>query len=314
MTEANLDRVDPIPAARSSRLSLFPWLLALGILLFCLALLISPPFERAVRDLLMLDAPETEASGGPAGQSPTSAQQIEQLQTRLHLLETQPVEAPASGPLDAAALASLNSRVTELSDRMTQLDRRSGAALANADRAEGMLLALAARRAIETGRPLGVVEGMLRDRFGRTQPKAVTTLITAAQTPVTLAGLTAEFDRLAPTLREPDAGESFFQGLRRELSGLFIVSRGPERPVSIDDRVAYARARLEMGDVAGALAQVSRLPAAARRDATRWRGQAQTYVSARDALDALETVALLAPPPATDEAIVPLPTETTATE
>jgi hypothetical protein len=309
MTETSLDRVESPPSTARSRLSLFPWVLALVALLFGLALLVSPPFERLMRDLLRLEAPQGATDAGPRQQSLTSAEQIEQLRARIKFMETQPVAPAAGGPLDAAVLGALDDRLTELSTRMERLDRRSSAALANADRAEGMLLALAARRAIETGRPLGVIEGMLRDRFGRTQPKAVATLITAAQTPVTLAGLSAEFDRLAPALREPGSEESFLQGVRRELGSLFVVSRGPERPVSIDDRVSYARARLEMGDVAGALAQVSRLPAAARRDAARWRAQAQTYVAARDAVDALETVALLAPPPATDETVVPLPME-----
>ena len=237
MTEASFEQVQPAAPAARSRLSLFPWLLALAILLFCLALLISSPFERAVRNLLMLDAPQDNASQ-LSGQSPASAQQIAQLQERLQMVETQPAPPPAGGPLDAAALASLDKRLSDLAERMDRLDRRSGAALANADRAEGMLLALAARRAIETGRPLGVVEGMLRDRFGGTQPKAVTTLITAAQTPITLGALSQEFDRLAPTLREPQAKESFFQNLRRELGDLFVVTSGPERPVSIADRVS----------------------------------------------------------------------------
>ena len=70
-----------------------------------------------------------------------------------------------------------------------QVDTQSRAAVGNADRAEGLLVAFAARRALDRGVALGFLEALLRQRFGDSQPQAVGMIITAAREPVTLQEL-----------------------------------------------------------------------------------------------------------------------------
>ena len=72
-------------------------------------------------------------------------------------------------------------RVNRLEERIAQVDNQSRAAVGNADRAEGLLVAFAARRAIDRGVSLGYIEGLLRQRFGERQPQAVATIITASR-------------------------------------------------------------------------------------------------------------------------------------
>lgn len=304
MTDYSLDS----PPADRGR-SLLPWLLLLVVILLGAALAASPALRQAA--MSRLSGTPGEAIQPPAAPSPAEhiqaqAAELAQLRERLAQSESRAGTQPVPG--SAEALVAMNQRIDALTRRMDALDRQNGAALANADRAEGMLLALAARRAIETGRPLGVIEGMLRDRFGGSQPRAVTTLITAAQQPVTLPQLTADFARLAPALREGDRDgvAGLWTTIRTELSTLFVVRRAGDQPTSVAERIDYAQGRLDLGDVAGALDQINRLPVPVRGIGQGWAERARRYVAAREALDALETVALLAPAPDSSERVVPL--------
>ena len=109
----------------------------------------------------------------------------------------QPVATPQSqagvpgailSPAQPGAVdADTGRRVAQLEQRVAQLDLQSRAAVGNADRAEGLLVAFAARRALDRGVALGYIEGLLRQRFAQTQPQAVATIITTArENPVTL--------------------------------------------------------------------------------------------------------------------------------
>jgi len=306
MTDHSLDS-PPRPAGR--RHSLLIWLLLLVVGLLGAALATSPALRQTAVSRLTGapdEAVQPAAAPTPAEHIRAQATELASLRERLAQSEARTAAQPMPG--SAEALVAMNQRIDALTRRMDALDRRNGAALANADRAEGMLLALAARRAIETGRPLGVIEGMLRDRFGGSQPRAVTTLITAAQQPVTLPQLTGDFTRLAPALREGDSDgvAGLWTTIRTELSTLFVVRRAGDRPTSVAERIDYAQGRLELGDVAGALDQINRLPAPVRGIGQPWAERARRYVAAREALDALETVALLAPAPDSTERVVPI--------
>src|SRR3546814_18961974 len=68
-----------------------------------------------------------------------------------------------------------------------------------------------------------------------------------------------------------------------------------------------ARQRLSMGGVAGALWQIGRRPEGARAKAAAWPAAARRYLSAHQALDTLETVALLSPPTGQKAQGIPLP-------
>jgi hypothetical protein len=116
-----------------------------------------------------------------------------------------------------------------------------------------------------------------------------------SQRPVTLAQLQDGLAALHPVLVERVAGESAWQGFKRELATLFVV-RKVDQPSTIPaDRLAHADHALEQGQVDIAAAEIARLPGAAR--ATDWLAQARRYVVARNALDRIETAALLTPAP-----------------
>ena len=63
-------------------------------------------------------------------------------------------------------------RVADLEDRLSRINVQAQAASGNAARAEGLLIAFAARRALDRGSPLGYIDPQLRLRFGDAQPKA----------------------------------------------------------------------------------------------------------------------------------------------
>jgi hypothetical protein len=166
----------------------------------------------------------------------------------------------------------------------------------NAGRAEALLVAFAARRALDRGVQLGYIEPMIRDRFSAGQPQAVATVLTAAHQPVTLQQLRASFSDIAPKLGSGGPEQSWWQAMRTELGGLITIRREGTPSTLPSDRLRRAQRALDAGEVEVALLEVLRLPG--RDNATDWIAQARRYVAARQALDTIETAALLEPPPA----------------
>lgn len=203
--------------------------------------------------------------------------------------------APSLPATDPMAEAAIDRRVAEIESRLGQIDVRASAAVGNADRAEGLLVAFAARRALDRGVQLGYIEGLLRDRFGASQPQAVATVIAAGRQPVTLDELRAGLIDIAPKLASQAPNEDWWDGFKREIAGLIVVRKANAPSPAPADRLARARRALEAGRVAEALAEVSRMPG--RERATDWIAAARRYDAARDALDTIETAALLMPRP-----------------
>jgi hypothetical protein len=206
-------------------------------------------------------------------------------------------QPPAAPPALIASPTSpeVDSRVSELEARIARVDLRAAAAAGNAGRAEGMLIAFAARRAIDRGTGLGYVEGQLRERFGTTQPRAVAQVIAAAQAPVTLSGLRQQLDALAPQLAANVKTEDWWSATQRTLSSLIVVRREGRGSPAPDERLARARLMIDGGQVDGALAEVSRLPGA--EAAGSWSAAARRWIEAHQALDILEAAAIMPPPP-----------------
>ncbi len=207
---------------------------------------------------------------------------------------------PAVGPsrlvvAPMADTAPLERRVAQLDDHVKDIAERAEAASGNANRAEALLVAFAARRAIDRGLQLGYLEGMLRERFSRSQPQAVGTIITASRDPITLEDLRGELELLEPELIGVSAKASWWDAFRRELAGLIVIRREDTPTMTPDARVARARVNLAAGHVDRALAEITRLPA--RDKAQRWMTNARRYVAAHNALDLIETSALLTPAP-----------------
>jgi hypothetical protein len=184
-------------------------------------------------------------------------------------------------------------RVAALEQRIGTVDTQSRAAVGNADRAEGLLVAFAARRALDRGVALGFLEALLRQRFGDSQPRAVGMIILAARNPVTLQELQLGLQEAAPRLigTPPDAG--WWDAVKAEMGSLITVRREGTPSTEPTERLRRASQRLEAGQVEVALAEVLRIPA--RDNAADWIQRARLYVAARDALDTIETAALLDP-------------------
>ncbi len=200
--------------------------------------------------------------------------------------------APQAQPQAAAVTPTDAARIAELETRLSRVENATQRVEGSAGRADALVVAFAARRAIDRGVPLGYLETLLVDRFGPRHAQAVATIITASREPVRLNELIAEYEELAPELRSGGDQEGWFQGLRRELGSLVEVRRAAQPSVRPDARYQRAAARLAAGEVDAALAETMRLPGAQK--AGPWVAKARRYVAAHRALDQIESSALLA--------------------
>ncbi|GAO40286.1 hypothetical protein SCH01S_45_01300 [Sphingomonas changbaiensis NBRC 104936] len=239
----------------------------------------------------------------PAAASAPPAQPARVAQT------TPMVPAPPPSSMDPNATAALGQRVGEIETRIDRVAERANAAGDNAARAEGLLIAFAARRALERGLGLGYIEAQLRERFGATQPQAVATVIAASRDPITLEELQLGLDDLAPSLTSGTSEEGWWASLKGELANLVVVRKaGQPSPVPAE-RLRHARRLLEGGQVEKALVEVARLPGRAK--AQNWMRAARLYIQARQALDVIETAAILTPrAPVTPPPLLPEPPPT----
>ena len=182
-------------------------------------------------------------------------------------------------------------RVTELEQRLARVENATQRAEGFAGRADALVVAFAARRAIDRGVALGYLENLLVDRFGAQHPAAVSTVITASHQPVRLNDLITEYDSLGPQLRQGGPEDSWWTNFRRELGSLVEIHPADRPAANPDARYRRASQRLAAGDVDQALAETMRLPGASR--ASGWVAKARRYVAAHRALDEIESAALL---------------------
>lgn len=206
-------------------------------------------------------------------------------------LTLQPLAAtvPTASASDAdagARLAAVEGRLASVEDAIHRADRSAG-------RADALLVAFAARRAIDRGVALGYLEPMLVDRFSGGHETAVATLLTAARQPVTLAQLADRYQQLGPTLRSAAPDQGLLSRIGQELGSMVELRRASVPSGLPSARYDQALQRLQQGEVDVALAQTMRLPAAPR--AADWVEAARRYVSAHRALDELESAALIGP-------------------
>ncbi|WP_150292993.1 hypothetical protein [Sphingobium estronivorans] len=201
----------------------------------------------------------------------------------------------AMRPLTADAAQMLDARVVQLEERLNRITVEAQAASGNAARAEGLLVAFAARRALDSGVPLGYIEGQLRLRFGQAQPRAVATIINAAREPVTLADLRAGLTAVADRVTVPPADASWWDALEHEAREIITIHKAstpsPRPQAALDRALRY----IDGSRVGAALAEVEQMPGRAAAD--RWMQYARRYLEARRALDLIETAAILEPRP-----------------
>lgn len=208
--------------------------------------------------------------------------------------------APAPSPtVDAQVLAM---RETTLSAQLAAIEARTASvsidaanAGEQAGRAEAILIAFAARRAIDRGAPLGYLEDQVRRRFGASQPSATLIVLQAARHPVTLDMLRDRLDAAAPMLAAggADSLDQLAQGLRN----LVVLHRATTPSPLPPERLARARRLIDVGRIEAAVAEVDKLPGA--DSAADWRDAARRYVAARQALNTLEGTAILGAPTVT---------------
>jgi hypothetical protein len=180
--------------------------------------------------------------------------------------------------------------VAELEARLAQVERTTQLAAGSAGRADALVVAFAARRAIDRGAPLGFLENLLVDRFGARNAKAVATVISASRAPVRLDQLVEDYEGLEPQLRGAGS-ESWWAGFRREMGSLVEIRRADMPSRKPETRYRRASERLSSGDVEGALAETMRLPGS--KAASGWAVKARRYIAAQRALDELESAALM---------------------
>jgi hypothetical protein len=198
----------------------------------------------------------------------------------------QPAATP-SAPAD-------KTRIAALEQRLSQVENATQRAEGFAGRADALVVAFAARRAIDRGVALGYLENLLVDRFGAQHQAAVATVITASHQPVRLEDLTSEYEALGPELRRGGPQDSWWTGFKREIGSLVELHRADRPAANAQARYNRALQRLSSGDVDQALAETMRMPGATR--AGDWIAKARRYVAAHRALDEIESAALLAGP------------------
>lgn len=202
--------------------------------------------------------------------------------------------APQAPPSAATPTAPDDGRLAALEQRVRAVENASARAEGFAGRADALVVAFAARRAIDRGVALGYLENLLVDRFGAQHQAAVATIITASHQPVRLEDLTGEYDALGPELRRGAPEDSWWTGFKREMGSLVELHRADRPAANAEARFQRASLRLSMGDVDQALAETMRMPGASR--AGDWVAKARRYVAVHRALDEIESAALLAGP------------------
>lgn len=203
------------------------------------------------------------------------------------------ISSPPPAPLPPQEAAALEAHMAALTSRLEDLSTRAQNAGGYASRAEALMVAFAARRALDNGAPLGYLEGELRLRFGEAQPRAVATIITAAHEPVTLADLQAGLIDATPALMGTAPGADWWTSTKRELASLIIVRKASSPSRIPQKAIEQARTLLLAGRTEAALAEVERLPGRAGADG--WIQMARRYNEAHRALDVIEAAAILEP-------------------
>jgi hypothetical protein len=194
-------------------------------------------------------------------------------------------------PAEAGTMAA---RMALLEERLGRITLTANAAAGNAGKAEALLVALAARRAVERGRSLGTMELQLERLFGDTQPLAVASIISAARMPISQGQLIARLETLQPRLLANSDG-GLFDRIGRGLSALVTVRASNGTAGRPERRLARARAALLADDLPAAITEVEAMPGARNAAVLTWLNIARRRNDAARALDLVEAAAIVGP-------------------
>lgn len=224
-----------------------------------------------------------------------NAERLARLEARIEALDRG--QAQSSTRLDnmSAELAGINVKIEQVGGNAA---RSIEAAAASAEKARGVLLVTAARRAAEQGQSLAVLAPALRRHFAAADADAVERLLTASPGAPTLAVLRRRFEQIRPELAEsaePDRSETLWEQFKAGVASLVQVrEKGAAATRTANEaRLADMATRLSQGDVAGALLAMQRLPARTQQRARQWRISAEAYANTYGALQQLEASVLL---------------------
>ena len=220
----------------------------------------------------------------------------------------QPPARIVVAPPVATDPASLAARQEILAAQLAALEQRTATvtgvaanSYGNAARAEGLLVAFAARRAIDRGGRLDYLADQLKARFGASNPAEVATVLDAGNHPIVLEDLRLGLDQIGPQLALGPAGDGWAGAFVRMLGSLVVIHpQNTPSPVP-GERLARIRRMIDKGQVEAAVEEIKRLPGAGQ--AKSWLDGAERYIAVRRALDTLEMVAL------TGRAAAPAPTK-----
>lgn len=199
----------------------------------------------------------------------------------------------AAQPVAGATPEQMTNQMTDLEQRLTRVSVAAQTASGYANRAEAIMVAFAARRAIDAGEPLGYLEDQLRLLFGNAQPKAVLTIINAARDPVTTNKLRAGLEDVNVLIEKGDPKESWWSATMRTMGSLVVVRRAGTPSPDPAQRMARARRGVEAGQIEDAIKEMAALPS--QPVVAQWLDQARRYNEAHRALDVIEAAAILEP-------------------
>ncbi len=215
--------------------------------------------------------------GVPAEAAPTDVARLDALEARLNVLEKQPGVAMAdvSGQI-ATASAALDARISALDERIKTDVAQAAARAATASRLRAASAALAA------GQPLGDIPGAGPElaRFATTAPPTEATLRLSFQ----------HYAEAAHAASDPaQTGSDMLDHAIERIEALVTIRQGDKVLVGNTAAVLLetARAKLDVGDLPGALATLAKLDTPAQNAMAPWMKDAQSLIDARAALLAL---------------------------
>jgi hypothetical protein len=203
----------------------------------------------------------------------------------------------AANPAERSELEALAARFTALERQVKADEQRLGKVAAGADRTVRLaLLAMELRIAVERGAPF-TAELQAAKQLAE-NPSALGPLDAAAATGVaTPAALAQNLSKLAPAMLEAASAPRRDGGVMERLQASaerLVRIRRVEEASGDEPSAVIARAELKAtrGDIAGALADVERLPEPVRAPAAGWIDAAKARLAAVDAAKMLAANAL----------------------
>ncbi len=293
----------PIVAPRPPRRLALPWIIVALLLVFGFGMIANPWFEANVRSnmpfasrIKALPAPDTAISDRssppialPALPIPAGVPAAERLARTEARIDTSSDQiARAADRIDrlTADVAALSATIAAREAHTTAL---TAAATTAADRAQAMLTLVLARRAIDAGRPLGALDAQLRQSFEARYPQAVGQVLALGAAPLTPAILARRLEGLRAVI-------GVQQGAARQMGWWETLTTTISATVSRQsksDPGERAIAAMAEGDVAGAAAQLRRLPPPRPAGVSNWLAAADRWRAGTAALATLETATLV---------------------